>query len=91
MTPAEKLSRKKPWRRAPRNRVDINGYDFKDCSLRAIREGLRLSMKDVAAAVCLSPSSYWHIEHGRDLCLTTARRIAVFFGKSVDEIWPRQP
>lgn len=49
-----------------------------------------LSMRDVAEAVGLSISSYFQIEHGGDPMLTTATRIAVFFGKSVDDLWKNQ-
>ena len=61
------------------------------CECRRLREELNLSIHAVAKAVELSVSSYWHIEQGGDLCLTTARRIANFFGLWTDEIWRPLP
>lgn len=55
-----------------------------------MREGLRLSIKDVATAVGMTQSGYCVIEHGTDPLLSTARTIATFFGKSVEELWPKK-
>jgi DNA-binding XRE family transcriptional regulator len=88
MTPAEKLSAAKPWRRAPRNTTQSPRKASWACEVRARREALRLSLRDVAAAVKLSVTALHQIEHGTDPMLTTARRIAVFFGATTDELWP---
>jgi DNA-binding XRE family transcriptional regulator len=89
MTPAEKLSAKKPWRREPRNKVQDRKVTWV-CRVREVRESLRLSLEDVALAVKLSKTAYWQIEHGGDPQLTSARRIADFFGKSEKDLWPER-
>lgn len=86
-TPAEYLSSKKPWRRAPRNVVQVRHRVWK-CLIREKREALRLSLRDVAAAIHLSVTALWQIEMGTDPQLTTARKLAAFFGCLTDELWP---
>lgn len=84
MTPAEQLAvtkprnikksnctRKLPW--APR--------------LKQLRERLRLSLDEVAEAAQLSKTGLWELEQGGDPMLSTAARLAEFFGKSIEEIW----
>jgi DNA-binding XRE family transcriptional regulator len=48
---------------------------------------LRLSFDEVAKALKLSRTAYWQIEKGGDPMLTTALRIAAFYGKPVTELW----
>lgn len=55
--------------------------------IREIREARRLSMEDVAKAVGVD---FFHIEHGLVPKLATARRLADFFGKTVEELWPER-
>jgi DNA-binding XRE family transcriptional regulator len=45
-------------------------------------------MDQVAVGVSLSKTAYWQIEHGGDPMLTSARRIADFFGQKIETIWP---
>lgn len=87
-SPAERLAAKKSWRRPPRNRVEPRRRSWV-CQVRAVREGLRISLRDVAAACSLSVTALWQIEMGGDPMLTTARKLAKFFGKTTDELWPR--
>jgi DNA-binding XRE family transcriptional regulator len=89
VTPAEKLSAAKPWRKKPSG---ASHYDRKcpwKCQCRAIREGLRLSLRDVADKVGLSPTGLHQIEQGTDPLLTTAVRLAAFFGKEISELWTK--
>lgn len=86
-TAAEILSAKKPWRRAPRNKTHPRNAVWK-CRLTEIRESLRLSLRDVASAVGLSVTALWQVEKGTDPMLTTAVKLAEFFGKAVEELWP---
>lgn len=91
MTPAEKLSKAKPWRRDPRNKGSgAPRKVFWVCRIRDRREALRLSLRDVAGAVRLSVTALHQIEHGTDPQLTTARRLAEFFGCGVEELWPKR-
>lgn len=86
MTPAEELSRNKPWRRPGRNNVPQRRKVW-DCRVRACRELLRLSLRDVAMATSLSIAALWQVEMGGDVMLTTATKLAIFFGKTVAELW----
>jgi DNA-binding XRE family transcriptional regulator len=83
MTPAEKLSRSKPRR----TRKPTNHPRVWDCGIRAERERLRLSLGEVADAVGMSKCGLWQVENGSDPMLTTAAKLAEFFGKRIDELW----
>lgn len=48
---------------------------------------LRLSFDEVVKALKLSRTAYWQIEKGGDPMLTTALRIAAFYGKTVTDLW----
>lgn len=85
-TPAERLAAKKQ-RKRPKNYLPYVRKITWACGARDARVSLRLAMRDVAEAVGLSVSSYWYLEMGGDVCLTTARRVAAFFGKTVEELW----
>ena len=86
MTPAEQLSKSKPrkerkpavWRRVWQ------------CSVREERERLHLSIREVAATVGISTTVYACVEHGGEVKLTAAWKLAEFFGKPIDELW-RKP
>lgn len=88
-SPAEKMAAKKPWRREPRNKAAPRKAVWV-CAIRERRESLRLSLRDVARGVGLSVTALHQIEHGSDPRLTTARRIAEFFGAATDDLWPRK-
>lgn len=45
-------------------------------------------MDQVADANGLSKAAYWKIEHGGDIRLTNAAKLAQFFGKRIETIWP---
>ncbi len=87
LTPAEELAARKPPRKAPGSKRLAQPIVWR-CRVREFRESLRLSMRDVAQAIDLSPTGLFQIEHGTDPQLTTARRLAAFFGRSVEELWP---
>lgn len=90
MTPAEILAANQPRKRAPRNKAAYKRKLTWECCLSQLRESLSLSIEVVADAVKLSKTSYWQIEQGTDPMLTNARRIAEFFGKPIEEIWPKK-
>ncbi len=58
------------------------------CLVRARRQELRLALRDVAQGCSLSIAGLSEIERGREPELWTARRLADFFGLSVEELWP---
>jgi len=87
MTPAEKVASKKPLRKrkltgnASRPRKWV-------CKLREKREALGLSMRDVSENTSYTVSTLFEIENGTDPQLTTAMKLAEFFGCTVNELWP---
>lgn len=86
MTPAERVAkRKKPSPRAPWGTKEFVGKW--QCGLRACRQSLGLTLADVSAAVGLSIAGLQRIEVGIDPILSNARKLADFYGKSVEELW----
>lgn len=88
MTPAEKLAaKKKAAPQLPKLSMSLRSAPWAGNPLLKLREGLKLSTRAVADSVGLSPAAYWLIEQGADLKLTSALRIAAFYGLDVAEIW----
>lgn len=88
MTPAEELAKRKRRQRPPRNKSNQTTRVVSwDCRLPAMRDELNLSLRDVAGAVGMSVAALHQIEHGTDPMLTTARKLAEFFGATVEQIW----
>lgn len=79
VTPAEKLAKQK---RAEAKTPDVR------CELRAVRLALGLTLDDVSEAAGVSKGNLCRLEYGGDVQLTTARKLAEFFGKTIDELWP---
>ncbi|MBK8270205.1 MAG: helix-turn-helix transcriptional regulator [Planctomycetes bacterium] len=61
------------------------------CRVRELRNELNLSLREVALILHMSAANIHRIERGSDVPLSTARRIAAAFGKTVDEIWSDKP
>lgn len=57
------------------------------CRLRQMREQFGLTLDDVASAVGMSKTGYWEAESGRDVRLTTAFKLATFYGVTVHDLW----
>jgi DNA-binding XRE family transcriptional regulator len=87
-SPADLLAEKKPWRRVARNVIAIRRVAW-ICSLRDIRRKKKLAMADVARAIGLATSTLHTLEHGGDPMLTTAKKLADFYGVSVWKLWPK--
>ena len=90
MTPAERLAKTSPRKREPRNLKPYKRKVTWRCQCRAVRMELRLSFDEVVKALKLSRTAYWQIEKGGDPMLTTALRIAAFYGKPVTDLWKRK-
>lgn len=58
------------------------------CLIEQKRAGLRLSLRDIEKATGMGSGLISPIERGTDPQLSTARRIAEFFGCSIEELWP---
>jgi DNA-binding XRE family transcriptional regulator len=84
MTPAEKLAATRPLKR----RSKTGHVGPLRCNIRALRESLGLSLDEVVAAVELSKTAIWEAEHGGNVTLVTARKLAAFYGKAIEELWP---
>lgn len=88
-SPAEQLAAKKAWRQ-PGKKGDGGSHGRPAvwvCQLRLTRERLRLSLRDVADAVKISVTALHQIEHGTDPQLTTAWKLAAFFGVEIETLW----
>lgn len=81
MTPAEKMAASKKHSLPREARVV--------CHLRAHRQAHGLSIRDVADAIGMSLSSFHALENGyHEPMLTNARKLAAFFGCTIDDLWP---
>jgi DNA-binding XRE family transcriptional regulator len=88
VTPAEKLAKKKTRKRAARNQAN-RLLGIHRCSIREIREAIGISLNDAAKGVGISPAGMSVIERGSDVTLSTMKKLVVFYGKGLDELWPR--
>lgn len=88
MTPAEKLSKVKPWRK-PSAKGAKPPAPVWSCRIREHREKLRLSLRDVANGVGLSQTAVHQVEHGSDPMLTSAVALGKFFGVPVETLWTK--
>lgn len=82
-SPAEKLSGSK-GPKIPRGRF----FTAHECRCREVRHELGLTIRDVAAATGISNPCICDVERGSETTLGTARKLAKFYGKSVDWLWP---
>lgn len=82
-SPAEKLAGAKPS-------AEKRGPHYLTVNCRKFRQELRLTLEDVGQAAGISMTTVCRIEAGDDPLLSTAKKLAKFFGKTVDEIWPTQ-
>ncbi len=90
-SPAERLALVKQRQRPRRNTGREPAAPPFWCGVRGRREGLNLSLRDVAGAVGLSVSSLHKIEYGGDLTLSHAFGLAAFFGVPVETLFtPRE-
>ncbi len=83
MTPAEELAvtrAKSPrtWQRRVERFV---------CRVREVREGLNLSRAAVGGELGFTAAFLTNVERGVGINLTTALKIAAFFGRPVEELW----
>jgi DNA-binding XRE family transcriptional regulator len=87
LSKADLISRKKVVRHdpdAPKFRAKIW-----ECNLIYYRKTKGLSLEDISKGTGLSQFTIGAVERGCDCTLSTARRIADFFGYTVERIWPR--
>jgi hypothetical protein len=89
MSPAEQVAEKKKKRKPKVAKSSTNRHlGVLKCNLRAIRDALGLTIRDVANGTSLSVGTLAYTEMGQDICLTNARKVSKFFGKPIEEIWP---
>lgn len=86
-TPAEKLASKKHRERKPRNSPKIVRNSPVVCHCRELRNSMNLSMRDVAEEIGITIAGYHAIEHGGNVTMEYAFKIAAFYGKRIDELW----
>ena len=86
MTPAESLAKSIPPRRAGCSKSKQYKRVFA-CAIGENRRRLRLSIHRVAKAVGMSVSGMFAIEQGTDPMLSTAFKLAKFYGCDINELW----
>ena len=86
MTPAEKLAAAMPKKngRVMRKRHRLR------CTIRAKRKSLHLTIAAVADVCDEDFATVQRIEMGHDPRLSIARKLANFFGMTIDELWPKK-
>ncbi len=89
LSPAEQLAKSRSDRKQLKKKTS-ESLIWK-CEISTIRKGLGLTLLEVCKSVKLSHRALRQIEAGFDLRLSTAYRIAEFYGKSVSDLWVRLP
>lgn len=93
MTPAEKLARERelagrPGLHRPASYASRQTqYIVHEPRLLWMRRRLQLRQVDVANATGIHVGNYVRFEHGREVKLSEALKLARFFGCSIEEIW----
>lgn len=88
LTPAQRLARAKPVQRFVLKPSSSNRYRaVLECRLFALRRGLGLTLDDVSKAVRISKAHLHQVEHGAEIGLTLAFRLASFYGKRIETLW----
>jgi len=85
-SPAQQLAEVVRRERPARNHKQLRKSVW-DCRIRAERERLELTHDDVAKAVVITKAGLSVIERGSDPMLTTARKLAAFYGMTTDSLW----
>jgi DNA-binding XRE family transcriptional regulator len=85
-SPAQRLAETVRRERPARNKSPQRKAVW-DCHIRDMRERLELTLDDVAEAVGITKAGLSVIERGSDPMLTTARKLAVFYGMPIDALW----
>ena len=83
MSPAERIASAKPKRKPGRERRMDHV-----CRVRERRKALRLTLDEVCEALGISKAALSYLERGATPTLERARKLAEFFGVTVDELWP---
>lgn len=73
-------------KRPPRNALPIKNKVLK-CNVRKVREAANVSLLTMADAIGMSPAGVSAIEHGNDVQMSSAMKIARFLRVSVSELW----
>lgn len=84
MTPAEKLAAERAATRPPPKKPRPAKLH---CDLKRRRAELKLTLADVADAIGASHVSVLRAERGEEIRMSTALRLAEFYGVGVNEIW----
>lgn len=87
-SPAEQLSvTKSKTPKASKQRPTREAYTFAKCAIAGRRKDLKLSRLDVERATGVSVPTQMRIEGGGDVLLSTAVRLADFYGLDVGDGW----
>lgn len=83
MLTADKVAKRKK----PRIYKSLRGEPVFHSELRAMREQWGLSVRDVEKETGVTKSTIFRAEHGMEVELGHALRLARFFSKTIEEIW----
>lgn len=86
-TPAQLLARTAQPRKKPPRQTCLEPVWV--TTIEQERDALRLTPHEVAKALNLTKQTLWRYEKGGEVTLTVARRFATFYGKTVEQLWPR--
>jgi len=90
-SPAGRLAASKP-RAARKYRHGVPRFNVVyQTTILEHRNALGLTMRDVAAAVGLSLTGMFAVEHGGNVELRHAMDIAEFFGVTIETLWRKLP
>lgn len=65
-------------------------YSAHKPALQKMRATLGLTIRDVAEGTGLSNAFICQAERGSEISLTNARKLSTFYGKPIEELWPRE-
>lgn len=87
LTPAQKLAASKAAKREKKQPSRKRGRIALACGVAALRKTLGLSNGEVAESVGVSAQTLYVMEHGGEIRLTIALKVAAFYGKTIEELW----
>ena len=86
-SPAEKLSKKLRTHTRTVKSTRDTFIRWNNLPLQKLRNSLKLTQAEVADAIGVSRPHIANAESGFNVTLSTALRLAKFYGKSVEDIW----
>lgn len=90
LSPAEMLAAQKKLNPQPYGKLVRRYKCVWVCKIKDMRNALGLSLRDIEQATGINNVTLSFIERGAEPTLSNAYRLAEFFGKPLNEIWPEK-